>query len=115
MRPARPSDRFLSLLNQRLERELAANDARRTNPWRFLGRVPRSILSVSLQVSQYCFATCSYREKKSEPTEMMPLEGYTVDYAEPDNGKSMFLAFPIVCRTSSNAHLHGNKYHGFPF
>jgi len=39
------------------------------------------------KVSQYCFATCSYREKKSEPTEMMPLEGYTVDYAEPDNGK----------------------------
>ncbi|CAF4811553.1 unnamed protein product, partial [Rotaria sp. Silwood2] len=37
------------------------------------------------QVSQYCFATCSYRERKSEPTEMMPLEGYTVDYAEPDN------------------------------
>ncbi|CAF3834102.1 unnamed protein product, partial [Rotaria sp. Silwood1] len=36
-------------------------------------------------VSQYCFATCSYRERKSEPTEMMPLEGYTVDYAEPDN------------------------------
>ncbi|CAF3819582.1 unnamed protein product [Rotaria sp. Silwood1] len=38
-----------------------------------------------VQVSQYCFATCSYRERKSEPTEMMPLEGYTVDYAEPDN------------------------------
>jgi calcium-dependent secretion activator len=39
-------------------------------------------------VSQYCFATCSYREKKSEPTEMMPLDGYTVDYAEPDNGNT---------------------------
>ncbi|CAF1335742.1 unnamed protein product, partial [Rotaria sp. Silwood1] len=42
-----------------------------------------------VQVSQYCFATCSYRERKSEPTEMMPLEGYTVDYAEPDNGKEI--------------------------
>ncbi|CAF5062029.1 unnamed protein product, partial [Rotaria sp. Silwood1] len=41
------------------------------------------------QVSQYCFATCSYRERKSEPTEMMPLEGYIVDYAEPDNGKEI--------------------------
>ncbi|CAF4314229.1 unnamed protein product, partial [Rotaria sordida] len=40
-------------------------------------------------ISQYCFATCSYRERKSEPTEMMPLEGYTVDYAEPDNGLIM--------------------------
>ncbi|CAF3287179.1 unnamed protein product, partial [Rotaria sp. Silwood2] len=40
-------------------------------------------------VSQYCFATCSYRERKSEPTEMMPLEGYTVDYAEADNGLIM--------------------------
>ncbi|CAF0780683.1 unnamed protein product, partial [Didymodactylos carnosus] len=39
-----------------------------------------------VQVSQYCFAMCSYREKKSEPTEMMPLEGYTVDYAAPDQG-----------------------------
>ncbi|CAF3929718.1 unnamed protein product, partial [Rotaria sp. Silwood1] len=40
-------------------------------------------------VSQYSLATCSYRERKSEPTEMMPLEGYTVDYAEPDNGKEI--------------------------
>ncbi|CAF4650433.1 unnamed protein product, partial [Rotaria sp. Silwood2] len=37
------------------------------------------------QVSQYCFATCNYRERKSKPTETMPLEGYTIDYAEPDN------------------------------
>ncbi|CAF0748850.1 unnamed protein product [Adineta ricciae] len=42
-----------------------------------------------VQVSQYWFAICSYREKKSEPTETMPLEGYTVDYAEPDNGLVM--------------------------
>ncbi|CAF0842404.1 unnamed protein product [Adineta steineri] len=42
-----------------------------------------------VQVSQYWFAICSYREKKSEPTDTMPLEGYTVDYAEPDNGLVM--------------------------
>ncbi|CAF3071931.1 unnamed protein product [Rotaria sp. Silwood2] len=41
------------------------------------------------QVSQYCFATCNYRERKSKPTETMPLEGYTIDYAEPDNGLIM--------------------------
>lgn len=40
-------------------------------------------LFFSLQVSQYTFAMCSYREKKSEPTEMMQLDGYTVDYVEP--------------------------------
>ncbi|CAF2824051.1 unnamed protein product [Rotaria sp. Silwood2] len=45
--------------------------------------------SLCSYVSQYCFATCSYRERKSEPTEMMPLEGYTVDYAEADNGLIM--------------------------
>ncbi|KAG1683210.1 Calcium-dependent secretion activator 1 [Nymphon striatum] len=38
---------------------------------------------VLVQVSQYTFAMCSYREKKSEPTEMMQLDGYTVDYIEP--------------------------------
>ncbi|KAG8194997.1 hypothetical protein JTE90_008171 [Oedothorax gibbosus] len=36
-----------------------------------------------VQVSQYTFAMCSYREKKTEPTEMMQLDGYTVDYVEP--------------------------------
>ena len=39
-----------------------------------------------VQVSQYTFAMCSYREKKSEPTEMMQLDGYTVDYIEPVSG-----------------------------
>lgn len=38
------------------------------------------------QVSQYTFAMCSYKEKKSEPSEFMQLEGFTVDYAEPDPG-----------------------------
>ena len=39
-----------------------------------------------IQVSQYTFAMCSYREKKSEPTEMMQLDGYTVDYMERESG-----------------------------
>ncbi|CAG0888772.1 unnamed protein product [Darwinula stevensoni] len=38
-----------------------------------------------VQVSQYTFAMCSYREKKSEPTEMMQLDGYTIDYIEPSS------------------------------
>ncbi|XP_061106858.1 calcium-dependent secretion activator 2 isoform X1 [Conger conger] len=41
---------------------------------------------VLVQVSQYTFAMCSYREKKSEPHELMQLEGYTVDYSEPQPG-----------------------------
>ncbi|XP_060100805.1 calcium-dependent secretion activator 2 isoform X2 [Heteronotia binoei] len=41
---------------------------------------------VLVQVSQYTFAMCSYREKKSEPQELMQLEGYTVDYAAPHSG-----------------------------
>lgn len=39
-----------------------------------------------LQVSHYTFAMCSYREKSAEPTEMMHLEGYTVDYCEAVSG-----------------------------
>nr|XP_046918163.1 calcium-dependent secretion activator 1-like isoform X3 [Dermatophagoides farinae] len=38
---------------------------------------------ILVQVSQYTFAMCSYREKKSEPTEMLQLDGYSVDYIEP--------------------------------
>ncbi|XP_053572644.1 calcium-dependent secretion activator 2 isoform X2 [Bombina bombina] len=41
---------------------------------------------VLVQVSQYTFAMCSYREKKSEPQELMQLEGYTVDYTDPHSG-----------------------------
>ena len=37
---------------------------------------------VLVQVSQYTFAMCSYKEKKSEPSEMMQLDGFTVDYIE---------------------------------
>ena len=45
---------------------------------------------ILVQVSQYTFAMCSYREKKSEPTEMLQLDGYTVDYIEPIPGKNYF-------------------------
>ncbi len=44
---------------------------------------------VLVQVSQYTFAICSYKEKKSDPTEKMRLDGYTVDYIEPAGGKSV--------------------------
>ncbi|XP_064417608.1 calcium-dependent secretion activator 2 isoform X3 [Latimeria chalumnae] len=51
---------------------------------------------VLVQVSQYTFAMCSYREKKSEPQELMQLEGYTVDYTDPqpgyDGGRAFFNA-----------------------
>ncbi|KAF4081395.1 hypothetical protein AMELA_G00160880 [Ameiurus melas] len=41
---------------------------------------------VLVQVSQYTFAMCSYREKKTEPHELMQLDGYTVDYSDPQPG-----------------------------
>ena len=43
---------------------------------------------VLVQVSQYTFAICSYKEMKSDPSEMMQLDGYTVDYIEPAGGKT---------------------------
>lgn len=48
-----------------------------------------------MQVSQYTFAMCSYREKKSEPQELMQLEGYTVDYTDPHPGNSKLNYFPL--------------------
>ena len=42
------------------------------------------------QVSQYTFAICSYKEKKSDPSEMMQLDGYTVDYIEPAGGNLFY-------------------------
>uniref|UniRef100_A0A672H829 Calcium dependent secretion activator 2 n=1 Tax=Salarias fasciatus TaxID=181472 RepID=A0A672H829_SALFA len=41
---------------------------------------------VLVQVSQYTFAMCSYREKRAEPQELMQLEGYTVDYCDAQPG-----------------------------
>lgn len=48
---------------------------------------------VLVQVSQYTFAMCTYKEKKSEPSEMMQLDGYTVDYIEPASGELFGFAF----------------------
>ncbi|KAI1732731.1 PH domain-containing protein [Ditylenchus destructor] len=52
-----------------------------------------------VQVSQYAFAMCSYREKKADPTEFIQLDGFTIDYMpEPDpdlynqGGKHFFTA-----------------------
>ena len=39
-----------------------------------------------VQVSQYTFAMCSYQERKSEPHEMVQLDGFTVDYSESEPG-----------------------------
>lgn len=47
------------------------------------------LLCEQFQVSQYAFAMCSYREKKSDPTELVQMEGFTIDYMpEPDPGES---------------------------
>ncbi|CAH8485276.1 unnamed protein product [Heterobilharzia americana] len=35
-----------------------------------------------IQVSQYTFIIASYKERKSDPTEVMQLEGFTVDYCD---------------------------------
>uniref|UniRef100_A0A1I7W030 C2 domain-containing protein n=1 Tax=Loa loa TaxID=7209 RepID=A0A1I7W030_LOALO len=52
-----------------------------------------------VQVSQYAFAMCSYREKKTDPAEFIQLDGFTIDYMpEPDpdlynqGGKYFFTA-----------------------
>ncbi|PIO62592.1 hypothetical protein TELCIR_15846 [Teladorsagia circumcincta] len=52
-----------------------------------------------VQVSQYAFAVCSFRQKKSDPTEFVQVDGFTIDYMpEPDpelaaqGGKHFFTA-----------------------
>jgi len=42
---------------------------------------------VLVQVSQYTFAVCSYKDRKAEPMEMLQLKGFTVDYCEHQAGK----------------------------
>lgn len=39
---------------------------------------------------------CSYKEKKSEPTEMLQLDGYTVDYIEAASGKWDAVLFTTI-------------------
>jgi len=39
------------------------------------------------QVSQYTFAMCSYRERKHDPTDILQLDGHTVDFCDPLEGQ----------------------------
>ncbi|CAG2182249.1 unnamed protein product [Oppiella nova] len=58
---------------------------------------------------------CSYREKKSEPQEMLQLDGYTVDYIEPipdlEEGRFFFNAVKegdsvvFACDDENESHL----------
>ena len=54
---------------------------------------------VLVQVSQYTFAICSYKEMKSDPSEMMQLDGYTVDYIEPAGGLYFTILLCVSCYT----------------
>lgn len=47
---------------------------------------------------------CSYKESKAEPTELMRLDGFTVDYAEMDEGGIGF---------ESPSRLHIDHNYGF--
>lgn len=60
---------------------------------------------VLVQVSQYTFAMCSYKEKKSEPSEMMQLDGYTVDYIEASNGKKNLTLIEILMAYEHMRHM----------
>lgn len=60
----------------------------------------KNVCVLDPQVSQYTFAMCSYREKKAEPQELMQLEGYTVDYCNPQPGTSM--TFDLHPHVSAN-------------
>ncbi|ODM95924.1 Calcium-dependent secretion activator [Orchesella cincta] len=70
---------------------------------------------ILVQVSQYTFAMCSYKEKKSEPTEMLQLDGYTVDYIEAasdlEGGRFFFNAVKegdsvlFACDDENESHL----------
>ena len=38
-------------------------------------------------MSQYTFAMCSYRERKQDPTDILQLDGHTVDFCDPLEGE----------------------------
>ena len=75
---------------------------------------------VLVQVSQYTFAICSYKEKKSDPSEMLQMDGYTVDYIEPAGGKfdvkyflliqRLFVLFDLTICTVSAMFYHMSKF-----
>ena len=54
------------------------------------------------QVSQYTFTMCSFREKKSEPTEFMALDSFTVDYTDPLDGKFITSCTSLIHSFSVN-------------
>ena len=58
---------------------------------------------VLVQVSQYTFAICSYKEKKADPSAMMQLDGYTVDYIEPAGGN--YTNFSILYQNQKGAKI----------
>ena len=62
---------------------------------------------VLVQVSQYTFAICSYKEMKSDPSEMMQLDGYTVDYIEPAGGQDC--PYNILLLSKYPQHLSHNQ------
>lgn len=62
-----------------------------------------------VQVSQYTFAMCSYREKKAEPVELLQLDGYTVDYTDPQPGNSS--RNTQLCRAWQQAKLKTEKHY----
>lgn len=64
---------------------------------------------ILIQVSQYTFVMCDFREKKSKPTEMLQLDGYTVDYIEPPTDLIMEHCSEIT--SNEHAHHHGGHQH----
>lgn len=50
---------------------------------------------------------CSYREKKSEPQELLQLDGYTVDYSDPQPGET---AHPLHGFTRSTYIVKGRLH-----
>ena len=52
-------------------------------------------LLLMCQVSQYTFAMCSYRERKHDPTDILQLDGHTVDYCDPLEGQLSI----VICKT----------------
>jgi hypothetical protein len=55
---------------------------------------------------------CSYREKKPDPTEMMQLDGFTVDYCEQIPGEYRTQIVKIYTLKFTNArHYQTNNIH----
>jgi len=48
---------------------------------------------------------CSYKEKKSEPSEMMQLDGYTVDYIEAASGIFIKLLLMIMIEVKTDIYI----------